>query len=218
MGKKQLAMILGVLAVVLIGAVIYLYTLVKEAGDMWPYENEPGTITNRIQRLQKEVADLKAEIAKIPAAKERLEAIRVEYDLAARVLPRESSPDQLLAAIRMKAGQTHVTPSKLTPRISSRGSSPGRRGGGGSGFEEWSFTLELTGTYDQIATFVNKMEEFESGDPSRTGSEKRFFKVSSINITAEKNGLAALGGARPENIIGHKCTLVMQTYRYTGSD
>lgn len=216
MGKKQLAMILGVLAVVLIGALVFLYYQVKEAGDMWPHENAPGSLTFENGRLRNEIASLQQEVAKIPDAKERLEVIQVEYDLATRVLPRESSPDQLIAAIRTKAEHSGVKPNRLTPNVGRGGG--GRRGGGSQAFEEWSFTLEITGSYDKIATFVNNMEEFSSSDASRTGSEKRFFQVSSIDITSEQMGMAGLGGSSPESVLGHRCTLVMQTYRYTGTD
>lgn len=213
MGKKQLAIVLVIMAVVLIGALVFLYYQIKRAGDMWPHENKIGTLANTISKLETEIHALNQDVAKIPAAKEELEAYRIEYELAGRVLPRESTPDQLLAAIRTKAEQAGITPNRIMPKS---GGSGGKRGS--SSFEEWSFTLDLVGSYDQIAAFVNRMEEFESADATRTGSEKRFFKISSIAINAEDNGLAALGGSPPESVKGHKCVLVMQTYRYTGSE
>lgn len=214
MGKKQLALVIGILAVVLGIVLTILYFQIQKAGDMWPHEKKTGSLTFDIEKLEKEIAALRTEVAKIDGAKEKLEAIRIEYDLATSVLPRESSPDQLLAAIRTKAHESEVIPIRVTPRVGAAQSS--RRGP--SAFEEWSFTLEILGNYDQIATFINKMEEFQSADASRVGSAKRFFRVSDIQITAERQGQAALGGADPTSVIGHKCTLVMQTYRYTGSE
>lgn len=215
MGKKQLAMVLGVLGVMLAGALIFLYLQVKEAGDMWPAENQPGTLKAEIGRLQREVDALNEEVKKIPGTREQLEAIKIEHELATRVLPRESSPDQLLAAIRTKAESSNVQPVRLVPTV---GGAAARGRGGASSFETWSFTLEIKGSYDQIATFINRMEEFESADPSRVGSEKRFFRVTDIEINSELNGLAGLGGMLPHEVTGHSCLLTMQTYRYTGGE
>lgn len=211
--KNQFRTVMIVLGLLTVGGLYYLYTQVKTAGDRWPYFNKPGTLTNKISSLEREVADLNAEVKKIPAAKERLEALKVEYELAATVLPLESTPDQLLAAIRLKAQQVNITPDSIVPTVVTP-----RAVKGAAAFEEWRFTLALKGTYDQLASFINKMEEFESTDPAKTASGKRFFQVQSIDITAEDSGLANLGGIGAEqNSKGHQCNLVMQTYRYTGN-
>jgi Tfp pilus assembly protein PilO len=217
--NKQLTKIIGVMAVLFLGGMVYLYLLIEEAGDFWPHENAPGSLTSDIAKIEAEIQRLRVEVMKIPDAKETLEALKVEYDLAVRVLPRESSPDQLIAAIRTKAQQAGVTPDKLVPSVG--GGAGGRRAAQSGNFEVWSFSLDIRGSYDQIATFVNRMEEFESNDPTRMGSEKRFFQVNSIDITAEANGMSRLGGvgsAVADTSVGHKAALVMQTYRYTGSN
>ncbi|MCC8190911.1 MAG: hypothetical protein LIP77_09830, partial [Planctomycetes bacterium] len=105
MGKRQLTMVIGVLSFVLVGTLVYLYMLIGQAGDMWPATNEPGTLVNQINGLDRDINTLNTEVAKIPAAKETLEVMRVEYDLATRVLPlaTDTSPDHLIAAIRTKA-------------------------------------------------------------------------------------------------------------------
>lgn len=217
MSKNRLKAVFGVLGVLVLGCLYHLYTLVGEAGDTWPAENEPGTLTNQLNQLDEEVRRLRMEVAKIPAAEERLKAVNEEYELASRVLPRESSPDQLIAAIHTKAQQSGVIPTSLSPSVAKGGPQPqGGRGQGSNAFETWRFTLNLTGSYDQLATFINRMEEFDSPDAARTGSEKRFFEVRDITITSEENGLANLtpeGAGKP---VEHKCVVVMQTYRYTG--
>lgn len=211
MAKKQLTIVMGVLGALLLGGLYYLYTQIGTAGDMWPAEGEPNNLTFDINKLQKEISALREEVNKIPSAKERLEVLRVEYDLATRVLPRESNPDQLIAAIRTKATQANVIPLSLVPRV---GGGARVKGRARAAFQEWSFSLSIRGSYDQIGAFVNRMEEFESNDPSRVGSEKRFFEVRDIEIVSEGNGMAGLGGQNPA--LGHTCNLVMLTYRYTG--
>ncbi len=214
---RKFTTLIAVLAVLSLACLVALYFQIAEAGDMWPYEGEPGTLTSDISGLESEVARLAAEEKKIPAAREQLVAVTADYEFAARVLPRESSPDQLIAAIRTKAQQSGVYPSSLQPGIVAAG---GARGGqqqqGGGNFETWRFTLVLDGTYDQIATFVNRMEEFESADASRTASEKRFFEVRQIDIAAAGDGMAALEPNAGGEPVRHKCTVIMQTYRYTG--
>ena len=211
--KKTFVRVMAFLVVVFVAGVGYLYTLVKEAGDRWPLYDADGSLTNAINGLEREIQTLRSQNAKIDEVKEKLELLRVEYDLAARVLPRENSPAQLIEAIRTKAQQTGVVPSRLVPQVG------GRRGS--SSFEEWRFNLAISGTYDQIATFINKMEEFESGDPQGVGAERRFFQVLEMNITAAGNGLATLTGSSPSGAnasSGHACDLVMQTYRYSGDE
>lgn len=212
-GRKRLIRMLVVAGVILLGGLAYLFLLVREAGDMWPYEGEPNTLTREVTDLEKEVRRLEAERAKIPAAREELERIRVEYDLASRVLPRQASPGQLMDAISVKALQAGVVPNRLTPSASGQAAR-----GRGVAFEALDFALSIKGSYDQIATFVNRMEEFESNDPSRISSDKWFFEVKEITITAEDNGMSNLGAQAAQNAVKHQCDLKMRTYRYTGTE
>ncbi len=220
MGKKNFNVVLILLGVLILASIVYLYMLIKEAGDRWPAYREPGTLTQRLETLDGEVRQLQQQVAQIPARREVLEKLKVEYKLASRVLPRESSPDQLLAAIRTKAQQAGVFPNRLTPSVVAAAAArpSGQRGAApaGGAFEIWRFSLSLEGNYDQIATFVNKMEEFDSPDAARTGSEKRFFEVKEFSIVAQDSGLANLGPQAADLPVQHKCNLTMQTYRYTG--
>ena len=212
MNANTLKAIFGLFGVLILGSLVYLYFLIQEAGDRWPMENEPGSLVQQIGTLRGSISQLRLQEAQIPERREALAAITVEYELAQTVLPRESSPDQLIAAIRTKAQQAGVIPTSLTPSII-QGGGGGR--GGGSAFEIWRFSLAVGGSYDQIAGFINRMEEFESPDAARTGSERRFFELLEINIDAQDNGLANLGGGTTAPV-SHSCSLVMQTYRYTG--
>lgn len=221
MAKKRLSMVIGFIALLVVGGAVYLYMLISEAGDRWPSLNTAGSLTQQVNQLDRDVQNLKAEVAKIPAMEERLAKVRIDFELASRVLPRESSPDQLIAAIRTKAQQAGVAPSSLRPSVSraaARRSTRNARGGGGpsGSFETWTFSLTLQGSYDQIASFVNRMEEFDSADAAQTGSEKRFFELIDIDISAEQSGLANLGPNSGGNPIMHNCNITMRTYRYTG--
>ena len=210
--KKTL---ITVLALLIVGGAVYLYTLIGKAGDMWPAKNKPGSLTRSVATLQGQVQTLRVEVQRIPEAQEKLQTITVEYDLATRVLPRESSPDQLVAAIRIKAEQAGVIPDRLTPAVSAV--TGGSRGSGS--FEIWRFNLDIRGSYDQIATFINYMEEFEDSNPNRSGSEKRFFEVEQIRLNSKSNGMSFLEPEYiegPESFVRHTCNLVMQTFRYTG--
>ncbi|MCC8165095.1 MAG: type 4a pilus biogenesis protein PilO [Planctomycetes bacterium] len=210
MGKNRFFKVFILLGVIIVACTVYLYMLVSEAGDMWPAYQKPGTLTQQLAALDNEVMGLRLQVAQIPARQEILEALKVEYEYGSRILPRESSPDQLIAAIRTKAQQSGITPNRLQPSIAS-GSA-----GQGANFEIWRFSLSLQGDYDQIATFINRMEEFDSPDAERTGSEKRFFEVREINIVAQDQGLANLGADAGGAPVQHACNLVMQTYRFIG--
>lgn len=228
MGNKNLIKIIVPLVVLLVGSAVYLFLQIREAGDVWPYNDAPNTLTREVNSLTSEIQGLKKDVAKIKLAEEELEKVKVEYELATRVLPRENTPDQLLAAIRTKAQQAGVIVNRLVPSASRARSSSSRRGRGAqTSFEEWRFTLDIRGSYDQIATFVNNMEEFESGDHERTGSEKRFFRVSEFSILASDNGLGFLHIAKQDDGVGvmgaqseggHTCSMLMETFRFTGSE
>lgn len=211
MNKKTMRRVYGFLGFLILGGMAYLFMLAREAGDRWPLEGTSGSLVERIAQRRAAIDRLRALEAQIPERRKRLEAITVEYDLAARVLPRESGPDQLIAAIRTKAQQSGVTPTSLRPSIV--------RASGRDAvqtFETWRFSLAVTGSYDQIGAFINRMEEFDSAEAERVGSEKRFFEVRDISIRAQDNGLANLGGGAAADPVRHSCSLVMQTYRYTG--
>lgn len=209
MSKKRMSVVFGFIGLLIVGGAVYLYTLIDQAGDRWPSKGKAGTLTQQVSQLEREVQNLRLEVAKILDMEARLAQVTIDFELASRVLPRESSPDQLIAAIRTKAQQAGVAPSSLRPSVA-------RGGRGGGNFEIWRFSLTLEGSYDQIASFINKMEEFDSPDAAQTGSEKRFFELIDVDITSQQNGLANLGSDNGTNPILHACNITMQTYRYTG--
>ena len=206
-------MVFGLIGLMVVGAAVYLYMQIAEAGDMWPKLNAAGTLSRQIQTLNADIKKLNEEQKKIPILREQLEKLSVDYDYAATVLPRVNSPDQLLAAIRTKAQQSGVFPSSLNPTSAKGG---GRNAN--ASLETLRFTIVLEGNYDEVATFVNRMEEFDSPDAAKTGTERRFFELKNIKIAAVDNGQANLGLGAGNNPIKHKCDLVMQTYSYAAGD
>ncbi|MCD7896092.1 MAG: type 4a pilus biogenesis protein PilO [Planctomycetaceae bacterium] len=210
MGKNRFTKVFILLGVIIVAFTVYLYMLVSEAGDMWPAYRKPGTLAQQLDALDNEVTGLRVQVAQIPGRQEILEKLKVEYEYGARILPCESTPDQLIAAIRTKAQQSGITPNRLQPSVASG------QAGQGANFEVWRFSLNLLGDYDQIATFINRMEEFDSPDAERTGSEKRFFEVREISIKAQDQGLANLGSGSGGAPVQHACNLIMQTYRFIG--
>ena len=124
--------------------------------------------------------------------------------MARQVLPNEYRVFELSEAIGEKAKQTGVNVRSV------RRVTPTRRAGTDSGyFEQISFEIQMVGSYDQIARFVNSMEEFERSGPDTEGL-RRFFKVLSLEITAARSGLSL---TEP-----HTARLNMATFRYTGGD
>lgn len=217
MNTKTARTVHGIFGALILGCAVHMYILMKEAGDRWPLENGPGSLTQRITALRAGVDQLRKQEAQIPGRREELAAVTADYELAATVLPRESGPDQLIAAIRTKARQAGVVPTRLQPSIVQAAAGRGAQGGGA--FEIWRFSLDVVGSFDQIAGFINRMEEFESpgaARAARAGSERRFFEVRELTIDAQENGLANLGGGAAANPVRHRAALVMQTYRYTG--
>lgn len=242
--NQQIGVLVGA-GVLFLGGLVYLGMLMSETGDVWPFYNEPGTHQNDINKLNKSIADLRKKIRDIEDVRLKLKETEQEYRLAVRVLPSENHPDQLLAAIRDKAIQSGAQPNKIVSEIRTgalgmvTGSSGGRnavtataqRSRGAQGmknasgnFDEWVFTLDMMGTYDQIASFINTMEEFESNDGSQTGSERRFFHINQLELIASYDTLNYVYTEDTDKKQGnplynlHKCRLAMSTFRYTGND
>lgn len=201
-----------------LGLGYYLYTLISIAGDRWPLFEEPGSLTADIKSLTRQIGELKKEEATIPEVKQKLEDLKKEYEVALRVLPTESTQDQLIGAIRLMTQQSKVTLDRINP-MPSRASVAAGGKGAPKLFDSWTASLELHGSYDQLATFVNKLEQFESSDPATGNAQRRFFQVTDIDITSEDGGLAELGDKGYNNEKkGHACKMVIQTFRYVGGN
>ncbi len=214
MGKsKNILIFVAVLILALIGEGVGLYFQLRHVG--WgPLARYPQSLKAKKDGFQRRINDAQAKIDQIPGREEELATLEKDEKVADQLLPRASRPDELLQFIRRKAKEANVSPQSITPSVSGVGggsapSSPfgGPGDAGGSKYQKWSFAIVIKGTYDEIGTFVNKMEEFEislEGSPP----EKRFFRVTSLDIAATDGGMSE--GVR------HTCNLQVETFRYVG--
>jgi Tfp pilus assembly protein PilO len=183
---------------------------------MEPFK-DTESIATKIDIISAKIVKEEQRKAQIPAKEEELKKLTAQQDAANQLLPKESDPAQLVAFINAKAQEVGVDIGSLTPKAAKKKSSGGFRGriggaaaGSGDKFEEWVYAIELNGSYDKIAMFINRMEEFEivNGEGQR---EKRFFAVRDIDITADKLGV------KEENV-KHIAKVTMVTYRYKGGE
>lgn len=210
---QKLMITVGVFAVMMIGLLFWLYTQYSYIGYQ-PFDGDPESIRNRIAVLEQQIVGLDAEIAMIPETEKQLAALKKDEAQAKQLLPKENDPAQLLAFINAKAEESEVRPQGITPKkvaAASGGRGRSRAGATAEKFERWQYDMEIIGTYDQIATFINRMEEFEIVlDNGSTERQKRFFAVESLSLEAVSDGMV-------QGEQEHTARLSMVTYRYTGA-
>lgn len=190
----------------------WMYTQMAHVG-VQPFDHDESLRT-KVAALDMQIANFQRKIDQIPAKEKEREVLMAEKEKANQLLPKEREPATLLKFIFAKAAEAGVDTRSVIPRAARDSGSRGRvapRAGasmGGPKFEKWMYEIKLSGTYDQIGTFVNKMEEFEiegtDGLPI-----KRFFAVQDIKIDAQDAGVV-------EGEFKHTANIVMNTYRYTG--
>jgi len=214
--QKKLLVTILMIGVVLLGLFVLLYFQLSSYG--WGPMKGDESLTTQIDSLKTKLAKEKARIKKIPDVEQQRRELEVDYQVAMQLLPKESSPDELLGFINEKArtaGADIIAIKPSRPAIviedtsastkKKRTTTKSKKGGSTEKmYEEWTFDMKLLGTYDQLGSFINKMEEFEIEVPG--GVEKRFFAVKAISLKADSGGLTEDGR--------HACSLVMQTFRY----
>ncbi len=208
--RGKLLLTVGISIAVALAFCALLYLPMSKIG-IWPFKSD-SSLRAQQEKLSAEAAALTVKITKdLPAAKADLDKLRPMHETAVLILPQERRPEDLLGAINAKASEAGVTTVSLSPgavTAMGTGATGGRQPAGkkaavAATHEEWSFKIEIAGTYDQIATFINKMENFE------TAEGKRFFAVRDFAIEAASKGLTEDGR--------HKCNLNMVTYRYAAA-
>ena len=221
--KNKLIITIVASVLVAIGIAVGIYFPMNEIG-IRPFDGNPKNLRKEIEGLKKELDGFQAKIKQIPDAEEKKRLLEPVSQEAAQLLPRERNPIDLIGAIRQKATEAGVITTVINPgkvaavSAAKQGFGPGSRSKAapvGAAFDEWTFSLELEGTCDQIGLFVNKMEEFEVPGATDGRMEKRFFVVRNISITASRNGLTEgviLVEGKPMTAT-HKCSLSMVTYR-----
>ncbi len=197
----KLGITIGVFAVLLLGCLVGLYFQVSYIG----YEPFKGkeSIAQQMDDLQARLDEAQSRIEQIPEKKKKLKELEIVAKSANQLLPSKRTSDDLLRAIWKKAEESGVVPRSVEPGRATRNSQSE------GDYEPLAFTIAIDGPYDNIALFINRMEEFEVA--GKNGQlEKRFFAVRKISIKNRSSKLS-------ENGI-QTCTMTMETFRYTGED
>ena len=199
---KSFATAITVMALLVAGLLVLLWFQTKKIGD-WPNEKETTSLLRKNAALRRSIAELEGKVRVHSLLEELVPILREEDAMARQVLPNKLPPQELVAAIMEKARQSGVTIRDVVP-------TPAPRRATGDGlFVPIPFRINLQGSYDQIASFINSMEEFERSGPEAEGL-RRFFQVSELDIQATRYGLS-LGEP-------HTARLSMTTYQYPGDD
>lgn len=202
-----LGAIFGILLLMLVG---FYFQLARYGWGPFIGKYNPkgkNSLQAEIAELNKRMQKADADIAQIVPLQDAIKAMEPDKKVAEQLLPNVITADQIADAIREKAKSSGVFPKRVNARKPSGG---GRFGGVSEDFEEWDYSIEVTGTYNQIGTFINKMEEFEvAGEGGKM--QRRFFAVKEVDV---KPGSSAtlFDGAE------HKCSIVMLTFKYTGEE
>ena len=147
--------LLVLLALTLVGGV-RLHDLAVQAGDRWPFANQANSLTREIAELSERNQN------------------SVDDPALARELVPNITDTTAIADIRLMARLTGVEIDEI------RTEKPLRGGGGAVRQDE--FRLTLSGSYDQLALFFNKLEGFGQD------AVKRLFVIDSLLLTADAGG------------------------------
>ena len=155
-GSKTYWVIMLVFLAFLFLASVRLYRLMEQAGYHWPFLNKTGSLT-------REIADLKVRNQN-----------SVEDPAIARDLIPDITDTTAIADIRLAARMAGV-------EIDEIASEKPLRGGGGA-IRQDEFSISMTGSFDQLALFINRLEGF--------GPEavRRLFVINSLQIIANPDG------------------------------
>lgn len=217
--EKKLGLTLAIFFFVMVVMLVLLYFELAYVG--WGPLQKEDSLTAKIAKKKEELQKANEKIKKIPELEKKLEQLAPEVRLAEQLIPSEATQDELLAYINDKANEAEIKISKITPNIpkikiqtkdkkkKDTKKPPSKKKEGTKQLEPWIFTISGSGTYDQMATFINKLEEFETRGPDGT-IQKRLFAIEDISIRAAKEGMEE-GGI-------HTWSLELCTYRYAGED
>ena len=199
---KSFAATMIVMVLLVVGLLVLWWFQAKQLGD-WPHEAERTSLKAKKATLERSIAGLEVRLEIRPILEELEPILREEDRMARQVLPSNFFDHELSEAIAEKAKQTGV----MTQSVRRTGGSGRRNTTDNGNFETIGFEINLQGTFDQIAMFINSMEEFERSGPDTEGL-RRFFKVTNLEITSSKRGLSLTDS--------HVGRLSMATFRYSG--
>lgn len=164
-GNKPWLVAAAVLAALVAAGLSRLHTLGSMAGDRWPFENRAGSLTHEIAELNKQV-----KTAALP---------RRDLHLAEQLLPSGADGADALKAIRDIAWSVGTPVISVEPPTPAASDAAWRTRG--DGVWELPITVGLTGTYDAIAMFVNRLEG------NGADAAARLFVVDDLDIAAEED-------------------------------
>jgi Tfp pilus assembly protein PilO len=163
------------------------------------------SLNSRIAITTKQRDDLQRKIqTEMPKRRDELASYQKSKDLATELLPDEVGDQQIKRFVWEKADLALIEVLNVSRLEPARRSSVGRGGGGGP-WEEFVVSLELRGTYDQLALFINYLETFQLDRPDGS-TVRRFFEVKNLEVEAEEEGVIESGR--------HEIKLDVSTYRY----
>lgn len=199
--KKKLIITIVVTAVILLaftGILIYQFSVL----GVGPFKGVDSLLT-KIEVEEKKLQGMKARLAsELPVKQDEKKALEPLAEEAKQLLPEEIAPERLLKFINAKAELALVDLVAIdSAKVKAQGGFFG--GGAAKPFDEIVYSMNIIGSLDELALFLNYMEMFElSGNEGE--SQKRFFEVKDIKIKADGSGLVE--GGR------HQIALKMSTY------
>lgn len=166
-GKRGWLIAAAVLLALIAAGLARLHTLVSIAGDRWPAERRPGSLTAEIDELRGKLA------AVALSGRDR--------QLAERLLPRDADTEAVLRALRQTAAATGAEVRNIAVQQVD-GTIDGWRAVDGGPVVALAVTVGLAGSYDALALFVNAVE---GGHPDRIG---RLFAVDGLHFLSGQDG------------------------------
>lgn len=202
------------LTIVVFGGIIFLLAAVQVyqlAVYGWGFIAFEDALTLQVEEQQTKLGKLirRNTIERDKATKE-LETLEGMKEVALQLMPDELKTRELVGAISNK-GKGLVLVNEIKPVENKSKTTVRRRGPAVASdpYEAVVYEMELRGSFDEIATFINVMEMFELSDEEGK-SKKQFFAVQDIEIEADQEGLTKSGS--------HTVNLKLVTYRYVPAE
>jgi hypothetical protein len=188
--KKKALVTLAVMAgvaLILVGVQVYLMSQLGVA----PLDGEESLKT-KIKGMESEKSRLeKIQEVTLPQKEEELDKLMSVSADAIELLPDEVKPEQVMEFIIAKAFEAQVNLLDYSEAKKRRAFSAFGRGPSNP-WEEIKFELILSGTYDQLALFINYIEIFEMQGPEGKPIS-RFFAVENPEIEVRQKGVHETG-------------------------
>lgn len=192
-------------------ALLHLYGLIGAAGDRWPGKGTSESLTGRITEVEQEITRLNRQVEEFGDVRSRLRAVSDVAEKTSKIIPSGSHPNDLSGLIRSIATVFGVTIRRIEADIRhfpfsslATGSDSTHSDTHNIHWIAWRFLLSLEGEYDQLAGFINCLEQLDQPHSSEKNMSL-FFDITDVNISSS----APQHTGQPPR---HFCTLTVQTY------